>query len=271
MQLPECFLMLHASRVKPPARLREVPSADVGIDPRLPFGICVKMEEVMTSSEEAHLQQFLSRLVEARAETKDLQAEQMIALAFKRQPNAAYLLTQRAMALGVALQVAQQRIRELEESLQAAHTAKENPASAAGPRESSAWGRQGYAQGAMQPARFSGPASSGGAAPSRPMGAAGTEATARPAAQGSWTQGLMGSLVGAAAGVVVGQALWQGMQSLLAESPSQHGGAGGFDASGFASGESGFTQVADAGSAWDAAGADDSSGFESDFADGDWI
>jgi len=229
------------------------------------------MEKAMTSSEEAHLQQFLSRLVEARADAKDLQAEQMIALAFKRQPNAAYLLTQRAMALGVALQVAQQRIRELEESLKAADATKESPAFTAGPRESATWGRQGYAQGGIQGARLSGAASAGGAAPSRPMGGMGNEGTARPAAQGSWTQGLMGSLVGAAAGVVVGQAIWQGMQSLLAESPSQHLGAGGFDASGFASGESGFTQVADAGSTWDVAGADDSSGFEADFTDGDWI
>ncbi|MFM7254887.1 MAG: DUF2076 family protein [Betaproteobacteria bacterium] len=225
----------------------------------------------MTPSEEAHLQQFLGRLVEARVDAKDLQAEQMIAQAFRRQPSAAYLLTQRAMALGIALQVAQQRIRELEETLKAARAASESPASAVRSGEPGTWGRQGYAQGALQPARFSGAASAGGAPPPRPTGGVGTEGPARAAAQGSWTQGLMGSLVGAAAGVVVGQAIWQGMQSLLADSPSQAAGAGGFDAAGFASGESGFTQVADAGSAWDAAGADDGSGFEGDFGDGDWI
>ncbi|NCW32800.1 MAG: hypothetical protein EBV92_05935, partial [Betaproteobacteria bacterium] len=45
---------------------------------------------------------------------------------------------------------------------------------------------------------------------------------AQPQAQSSWSQGLMGSLVGAAAGVMIGQALWHGVQQMIG-SP---GGAG---------------------------------------------
>lgn len=218
----------------------------------------------MTPSEEAHLRQFLARLVEARVDQKDLQAEQMIAQAFRQQPHAAYLLTQRAMALGVALQVAQRRIRELEESQKDVQPGAMGASAQTGPAgqlgsygarggEAASWGRQGYSSASPQTGQFSG------------------SGPARPATQGSWTQGLMGSLVGAAAGVVVGQAIWQGMQSMLADSPAQDLAASGLDASGFGAGASGFTQVADAGGGWDAAGVDEGLGMEGDFGDGDWI
>lgn len=237
----------------------------------------------MTPLEEAQLQQFLTRLVEASLEHKDPRAEALIVQAFRRQPNAAYLLTQRAMALGVALQAAQQRIRELEESLAQARDEDGRVSTAGQGREASHWGHQGYPPGRLQGSRFAGgaaasagPAASVGSA--TPAGLASASGAARPAAQSSWTQGLLGSLVGAAAGVVVGQAIWQGMQSLLAESPTPDLGASGLDASGFSgvdpgfgAADSGFTQVADSGGSWGAAGADEGMGFEGDFSDGDWI
>ncbi|NBO12385.1 MAG: DUF2076 family protein [Betaproteobacteria bacterium] len=160
----------------------------------------------MNPSEEQQLIRFLGGLVNAAPPQVDSQAQRLIEQAFARQPQAAYLLTQRALALSMAVEAAQQKIAQLEAD--AASTSPGRPQSSAGSAalvSSQAWGRQSGPLPKAQP----------------PFGAQ-PAVGAQPQAQSSWSQGLMGSLVGAAAGVMIGQALWHGVQQMIG-SP---GGAG---------------------------------------------
>jgi uncharacterized protein len=76
----------------------------------------------MTSQEMQALQTFLAQLTQARADAKDPQAESLIADAVSRQPDAAYLLVQRAMLLDQALTSAKAQISALQSQLQAAQS-----------------------------------------------------------------------------------------------------------------------------------------------------
>lgn len=143
----------------------------------------------MNTQEEQQLIRFLNGLVQTKPPDIDPQAHALIDQAFAKQPHAAYLLTQRSLALSMAVEAAQRRIAQLEEAAPA-------------PASPNQWGRQGLVR--PQQARFAGQ----GLAPA-PVQA--------QAAQSSWSQGLMGSLVGAAAGVMIGQALWQGMHNMFSQ------------------------------------------------------
>lgn len=172
----------------------------------------------MNPSEEQQLIRFLGGLVNAAPPQVDSQAQRLIEQAFARQPQAAYLLTQRALALSMAVEAAQQKIAQLEAD--AASTSPGRPQSSAGSAalvSSQAWGRQSGPLPKAQPPFGAQPAV-GVQAPFGAQSAVG----AQPQAQSSWSQGLMGSLVGAAAGVMIGQALWHGVQQMIG-SP---GGAG---------------------------------------------
>ena len=72
----------------------------------------------MTPQDMQALETFLSQLVQARADGKDPQAAAMIADAAARQPDAAYLLVQRAMLLDRALVNAQAQIASLQQQVQ---------------------------------------------------------------------------------------------------------------------------------------------------------
>ena len=109
----------------------------------------------MNTREEQQLTRFLNGLVQTQVASVDRQALGLIEQAFAQQPHAAYLLTQRSLALSIAVAAAQQKISELEAQL-----AGTNP-----------WGRQ--------------------AGPRNP-GAAALAQQNQP--QSSWSQGLMGSL-----------------------------------------------------------------------------
>jgi hypothetical protein len=70
----------------------------------------------MNRHERDELLQFLEPLMRARAHEKDFAAETLILAHCARQPDALYLLVQRAMALESALQAAQTRIADLQGS-----------------------------------------------------------------------------------------------------------------------------------------------------------
>ncbi|WP_347328991.1 DUF2076 family protein, partial [Ralstonia pseudosolanacearum] len=74
----------------------------------------------MTPQELQALESFLAQLTQAQAGTKDPQAEARIAEAVARQPDAAYLLVQRAMLLDQALAGAKTQIAQLQTRLQTA-------------------------------------------------------------------------------------------------------------------------------------------------------
>ncbi len=68
----------------------------------------------MNTQERSVLENFLNQLAQVRGVTKDREAEQLIRQAFERQPDAAYLVVQRALLVGQALEQAKARLAELE-------------------------------------------------------------------------------------------------------------------------------------------------------------
>jgi hypothetical protein len=100
----------------------------------------------MNRQERDDLLQFLQPLLRTRATDKDFAAETLILEQCARQPDALYLLVQRAMALESALKAAQARIAEQQGAL-AAQAVKQDavrdatPARAEPGDRSGAWGR----------------------------------------------------------------------------------------------------------------------------------
>ena len=74
---------------------------------------------MMTPQESEALRGFLGQLTQVQGITKDAQAAAMIATAFSQQPDAGYLLVQRAMLLDQALVTARSQIDQLQNQLQA--------------------------------------------------------------------------------------------------------------------------------------------------------
>ena len=164
----------------------------------------------MNAQERDQLQQFLATLRQQRVQAKDPVADGLIRDALASQADATYLLVQRAMAMSLALEATQNRLKQLQASSAAALQAS-NPQSAAN------------AVASAVPAQTPAPIPNGGA----------------PTAQPSlWMRGLVGQVggtaLGVAAGVVAGGAVLQGLQALWgddAASPNlAQGPAGGLSA-----------------------------------------
>ena len=156
----------------------------------------------MTPKERELLQNFLQQLEQTRAGAKDAEAEAMIRDVSARQPDAAYLLVQRAMGLDLALQAAQAQIAKLQADLDAARTPA--PAATGFLDSPNAWGRQAVplspSPQALRPVASAAPAASPSPAPAAPS---------------AWGSGIMGTLATTAAGVVAGSLLYQGIQGLM--------------------------------------------------------
>ncbi|PFH08812.1 hypothetical protein BCF11_1187 [Collimonas sp. PA-H2] len=74
----------------------------------------------MSPQESQALQDFLNQLTQARGIAKDPQADALIASAVAQQPDAAYLLVQRALLMDQALNAAKAQIANLQSQVQAA-------------------------------------------------------------------------------------------------------------------------------------------------------
>src|SRR4051794_32100827 len=94
------------------------------------------------------LQDFLNQLVQVRGVAKDPEAEAMIARAVAQQPDASYLLVQRALLLQQALDNAKAEMTALQNQLRAA------PQKAPAFLDPNAWGNSG----ASRPASVAQPA-----------------------------------------------------------------------------------------------------------------
>lgn len=167
----------------------------------------------MNATERDQLQQFLAALRQTRADPKDLTADALIRDAVALQADAPYLLVQRTMALGLALEAAQARIQQLEAQC-AAQAARLQSVPAAAPATNSSWmsGAQAWGRGA-EPAAASAPAPA-----SAPMAGQSRMAVSGAAPQASaWGGGLMAQMATTAAGVVAGGLLFQGVQSLMGQ------------------------------------------------------
>src|SRR5215210_4379826 len=71
----------------------------------------------MTPQERELLSTFLQQLAQSRAEPKDAEAEAMIRDALSRQPDADYLLVQRALGLDLASKALQAQVEKLQAEL----------------------------------------------------------------------------------------------------------------------------------------------------------
>ena len=153
----------------------------------------------MNPSDEKTLQDFLGQLVQARGVTKDPQADALIQRAVAEQPDAAYLLVQRALLVEQALGNAKARIAELE---------RQTTKGSGGFLDANTWGNSAQSN-PSTPAPVQS-AVQGAAAPARSGGFLG-------GAGG----GMLGTIAATAAGVAAGSFLFHGIGNLL-----DHGGAG---------------------------------------------
>lgn len=158
----------------------------------------------MNPQEKVQLEQFLQQLNSTQAGAKDSDANALIAESVKQQPDAAYLLVQRAMGLEMALQVAQKQMAEMQAKIDQANQA--NKPSSGFLSGINSWGRAAPTQGA----------------PANAMGAA------RPAAgaaqPSTWGSGMLGAIATTAVGVVAGSMLYQGIQSMMGQNSNSDAG-----------------------------------------------
>src|SRR3569833_3841813 len=70
----------------------------------------------MTPQERSQLESFLAQLVQVRSVNKDPEAQRLIERAVAEQPDATYLVVQRALLLNQALEQAKARIAALEQA-----------------------------------------------------------------------------------------------------------------------------------------------------------
>ena len=174
----------------------------------------------MTPEERELLTSFLQQMAQARAEQKDPEADALIRDAAARQPDALYLLTQRALGLDYALNATQAQVAKLQTELD--QLRQPAPARQSFIGDSNAWGRS-----SSSAAPTASAASNADLAPLAPLGSNTLQRNAvqarqssqsmRPAASASsWGgAGILGTVAGAAAGVVGGALLYQGISSMM--------------------------------------------------------
>jgi hypothetical protein len=156
----------------------------------------------MNLQEREQLSHFIQQLTQAQAGQKDAEAEALIRDAVTRQPDAAYLLVQRAMQLEQALQIVQSQASKLQAEMEQMRSG----ARSGFLEQANTWGR---------------PA----AVPSAPNAVAQPQVQAPPAASPAppWGSGILGNVATTAAGVVAGSFLFQGIGNLMGHHPSGTG------------------------------------------------
>jgi hypothetical protein len=162
----------------------------------------------MSPQEMQVLENFLNQLTQARVEAKDAQAETLIAAAVAKQPDAAYLLVQRALLLDQALGSAKAQISSLQNELQAARASGAG-AGSPGFLDSNAWGNASTSRPASMPPSAAQTMSQATQAVS-PQPAA----TPRSGFLGGFGSTL-GNIATTAAGVAGGALLFQGIENLF--------------------------------------------------------
>lgn len=154
----------------------------------------------MNTQEREQLTAFLSALTAAQAIHKDSEADALIRQAVERQPDASYLLVQKAFLQEQALGTSQRRIEQLQSELDALRSSQSRPAFV----DTGSWGNSSPRVSAMTP-------------PVAP-------APVQPAAAPSWGSGWLGNVATTAAGVAAGAFLFQGIEHLVGHRDSLFGG-----------------------------------------------
>jgi hypothetical protein len=188
----------------------------------------------MTPQENEKLHHFLNQLVQVRNTSKDPEAQALIESALARQPDAAYLLVQRALILEQALDAARAQIADLQDKLQSAA-----PSNASGrflPDEY-AWGNSASsgnrAPSSPQPApAYPQPGNMPAAGPDYQFGAGRGQAYPYPPQrQGGWANAggagsFLGSMAATAAGVAGGAFLYRGLENMFSHHDAPSHGLG---------------------------------------------
>jgi hypothetical protein len=150
----------------------------------------------MTEQERTLLKNFLNGLTEVRGLQKDTEADAMIRDTAAKQPDATYLLVQRALLLEQALNSAKSQLADLQHQLDAARAS--TGSFLGGAPAANGW--------------FNTPP----AAPQPPVYAqAAGNNQARPSYFSPGTSGFLGTAAAMAAGTVAGSFLFDGIESLL--------------------------------------------------------
>jgi hypothetical protein len=174
----------------------------------------------MTPQESAALQDLLHQLAQVRGIVKDPEADALIARAVSQQPDAAYLLVQRAMLLEQALTAAKARITQLEGELDQGRSRPMSSGNAGSFLDSAtAWGRSAVSR----PQQAMTPSAQGEVPMQQQAPMQGAAPAARPGFLGGGGGSFLGSMAATAAGVAGGAFLFQGLGSLL----GNHGSASG--------------------------------------------
>ncbi|WP_031436684.1 DUF2076 domain-containing protein [Methylobacter tundripaludum] len=161
----------------------------------------------MNSQERDQLNQLLKQLGEVKLTTKDAEAEAMIREAAALQPDATYLLVQRALLLEQAVTGAKARIDELQHQLQCSQSEQKN-----GFLSNDPW---------AQPAATAGQAP-GAASYQTPRYAPQPQQVAA-SGFGSGGSSFLGNVATTATGVVAGSFLFQGIENLMGHHSSGFG------------------------------------------------
>lgn len=174
----------------------------------------------MSPQETQALQDFLQQLTQVQGISKDAQADAMIQAAVARQPDAAYLLVQRALLMEQALNATKAQVAALQNQVQSLQANAAGGARSSGFLDGNAWGNAPAAASARpQPA-----APAYMPAPAQPYAAPQQAAPAYQAApqaapSSGFFGGGMGSMLGTvaatAAGVAGGAFLYQGIEHLF--------------------------------------------------------
>ncbi|WP_211443438.1 DUF2076 domain-containing protein [Collimonas humicola] len=171
----------------------------------------------MSPQESQALQDFLNQLTQTRGIAKDPQADALIASAVAQQPDAAYLLVQRALLMDQALNTAKAQIANLQSQVQAAQAPARSfldPANAWGNSAAPA-SRPAAATPYQQP-----PIQQAPAAYQSPLQAP----AAAPGFFGGGIGNVLGSVATTAAGIAGGAFLFQGIEHLMGNGGNHGGG-----------------------------------------------
>ena len=159
----------------------------------------------MSPQEIQSLQDFLNQLVQVRGIAKDPQADALIASAVAQQPDAAYLLVQRALLMEQALTTAKTQIASLQSQIQATQAAPSRSFF-----DANAWGNTS----ATAPRPAPSPMTAGMPAPMQPL-MQNPAPAASPGFFGGGIGSALGTVAATAAGVAGGAFLFQGIEHLM--------------------------------------------------------
>jgi hypothetical protein len=159
----------------------------------------------MSPQERQVLQDFLNQLIQVRGVVKDPEADAMIAKAVAQQPDAPYLLVQRALLLEQALNNAKAEIAALQNQQRAA------PQASSSFLDPNAWGNSA----AVRPAPAAQPAPVAMPQYQTPQAMAPSGGPSFMRGGMGGMGGMLGNIAATAAGVAGGQFLFHGIENLL--------------------------------------------------------